>query len=121
MVCGFPYLQSVLNEILGSLQYTAGTDTSVQMVDLAFSTVPLTVLAVSTSKQLVPFQARPIQKRIRPFNVGICLEAWPLDLAEFKQVRTAAVAFLTLAWGLPFHCSALLLSARVNIASIPGF
>lgn len=74
----------------------------------------MTILAVSTLKQLVLFQARPIQKRIRPFNVGISLEAWLLDLDEFKWLRIAAVAFLTLAWGLPFHRNAPLLSARVE-------
>lgn len=74
----------------------------------------MTILAVSTLKQLVLFQARPIQKTIRPFNVGISLEAWLLDLDEFKWLKIAAVAFLTLAWGLPFHRNAPLLSARVE-------
>lgn len=44
-----------------------------------------------------------------------------LDLAEFKWLRIAVIAFLTLAWGLLLHCSAPLLSAGVNIASVSGF
>lgn len=74
MACGFLYLEFTLNEISGSFQYTVSIDTSVQFKEYAFSTVPMTILAASTSKQLVLFQARPIQKRIRPFNAAISPE-----------------------------------------------
>lgn len=121
MVCDFPYLESLLTEVSESFQYTVSIDISVQLEEQGFSTLLMTISAASTSKQLVLFQARPIQKRIRPFSVGISLEGWSLDLAEFKWLRIAVIAFLTLAWGLPLHCSAPLLSAGENIASVSGF
>lgn len=119
MVCGFPYLEFTLNEVSGSFQYAVSI--AVQLEEQGFNTLLITILAASTSKQLVLFQARPIQKRIRPFSAGISLEVWSLDPAEFKWLRIAVIAFLTLVWGLPLHCSAALLSAGVNIASVPGF
>lgn len=47
-------------------------------------------------------------------------EARALDLAEFKWLRIAAVAFVSLAWGLPFYCTAPLLNARADVTSTPG-
>lgn len=120
-VYGFPYLELSLNEVSGGFQYAVSIDTPVQIEKQGFSTLLMTISAANTSKQLVLFQARPTQKRIRPFSVRISLEVWSLDLAEFKWLRIAVIAFLTLAWGLPLHWSAPLLSAGVNIASVSGF
>lgn len=92
-----------------------------QLEEQDFSTLLMIILAAPTSKQLVLFQARAIQKRIRPLSAGISLEVWSLDLAELKWLRTAVIAFLTLTSGLLLHCSAPLLSAGVNIASVSGF
>lgn len=121
MVFGFPCLEFVLSKTLLGVQYTPSTDTLVQLTECGFGIVPLIILGVSTSKELVLFQVRAIEKRIWPFGVGISFEAWPLHLAAFKWLKIAATAFLTLAWGLPLQHSAPLLSARVNITSIPGF
>lgn len=103
-ICGFPYLELLLNGLLGSFQYTVSIDTPPARF---FSTLLMTILATSSWKQLVLFQTRPIQKRIRAISAGISLEVWSLDLAEFKWLRIAVIAFLNLAWGTPFalQCS----------------
>lgn len=108
----------LLSGVMGNFQHTVSIDTMMQLVDSAFNTVPLAISMIAFKTALL--QTRLIWKRISPFDAGIALEARTLDLAELKWLKIAAVAFLSLAWGLPFYCSAPLLNARVDVTSIPG-
>lgn len=46
-VCGFPYLELLLNEVSGSFQYTVSVDIPVQLEEQGFSTLLMTILAAS--------------------------------------------------------------------------